>query len=514
MTSETANTPQSPHSSYSIGSNPDRLLDVVLAFNSEVDYVSLLNIILTKMMEITYSDAGTLYIISEGKLHFRILKNNTFQMSKIAGPEDEIALPPIVLNEKNIENVSAYCAIHNEAIIIEDVYEDNRFNFSGPRNYDEMTGYRTRSMLVIPLSTVYDGETEVLGVIQLLNTTNPDTGQPFSYEDIYDPDIIIPLAKIASNTLANLTRIREIHEVFNSFVGVMTQAVDERSQTTKYHTQNVSNYCEAFTKYLSYTFPEDHPLHFSERHKDRLAMAALLHDIGKIATPTHILDKAEKLIDTQLKEIKYRFEIKKHQLHVDLLTGCLTGDNYDEHMAELEFAIDLIEQVNKSSFLSDKDYERINRLASITYADPQGKIIPILTEEDLATLTIRKGTLTPDEWVLMRDHVSATGRLLDRMTFWKYYKGVPKWARDHHEFLDGTGYPNGLRGNDIAVETRIITIMDIFDALTATDRPYRTGMSPDKAVAILKDMAKEGKLNRELVDIFAESRLWEGLMTQ
>lgn len=198
---------------YNFGNNPNKLLDEVLAFNSEEGYAKLLDIIITKMMEITFSDAGTLYILDEGKLHFRILKNKSLGISKIVGSGDADELPPVVLDENNIDNVCAYCAIHNEIIIIEDVYEDQQFNFQGPKNYDKMTGYRTRSMLVLPLLSDWEGEQELLGVIQLLNSTNPETGEPMSYNDIYNSSVEITLSHIAANTLANLTHMREIHQL-------------------------------------------------------------------------------------------------------------------------------------------------------------------------------------------------------------------------------------------------------------------------------------------------------------
>jgi len=507
---------QTEHSNplpHNLGNDPNKLLEVVLAFNREVDYVNLLNIILTKMMEITSSDAGTLYIIDGGKLHFRILKNNTLNFFKIAKPEDEIDLPPIKLDENNIENVSAYCAIHNEVVVIDDVYEDNRFNFSGPKNYDKMTGYRTRSMLVMPLISSWEGDIEVLGVIQLLNATDPSTGAPTPYGDIYNPPIVLALSKIAANTLANLTHMQEIHQLFHSFVAVMTQAVDERSSTTKYHTQNVAAYCTAFAEYLGETFPQDHPFHFDKRHRERLAIAALLHDIGKIITPAHVLDKSSRLLDQQFKEIKYRFEIKKYQLEVSCLTGCITKEDYSASSADLEKALSLIEHVNSSNPLSDEVYEEVLKLADMTYTDTQGNVIPMLNEDDMKALSIRRGTLTKEEMEVMKDHVAVTGRLLDRITFWKYYRGVSKWARDHHEFLDGSGYPSGLNESEIALETCIITMMDIFDALTATDRPYRKGVPPATAVKILQEMAGEGKLHKELVNVFSESRLWERLVS-
>lgn len=491
--------------------NPSHLLDVVLGFNSKADYTSLLSIILSKMMDITFSDAGTLYLIEEDKLHFHIVKNNTIGISQITREKAEIDIPPIKLDNTNINNVSAYCAIHNKTVVVEDVYTDDRFDFYGPKEYDRMTGYRTRSMLVVPLTAGVKEDEEILGVIQLLNATHPGTGMPISFNDNYDLDIVNALAKIAANTLANLIHVKDINLLFHSFVKVMTQAIDERSHSTRYHTQNVSHYCTVFTEYLSTQFPVGHKFHFDENHRDRLSMAALLHDVGKIGTPTRILDKSSRLSSGQMDAIKYRFEIKRYQLKVDKLTGTLSEEDYKGTLSDLEKSLKMIELLNLAKQLTDGEYKVIQKLTKLRYIDSSGNESPMLAEADVEALSIARGNLTSPEWDIMREHVSATGRILDQITFWKYYKDVSSWSKDHHEFLDGTGYPKGLKGDEIATETCIITMMDIFDALTTTDRPYRVSMPPAKAVGVLQKMADEGKLHSELVEVFIKSGLWEGM---
>jgi len=477
-----------------------------LAFNEEVDYVNLLDIILTNMMELTHSDAGTLYILEDDKLYFRILKNKSLGLYQIAKPDAEIDLPPIPLNITTIDNVAAFCAVHNEVVIEEDIYESTQFNFSGPKNYDKLTGYRTRSMLTMPLSSSWEGDQEVLGVIQLLNATDPVTGDAMSYDNSYPPQLVMAVAKIATNTLANLTHMQEIHQLFHSFVAVMTQGVDERSPYTRFHSQNVSKYCSAFAEYMASRHTSGHPYYFSKNHRERLAIAATLHDIGKIITPQYILDKAKRLRNRQIEAIRYRFQIKRLQL--------LLAHSHEDEIRVVDDALNLIEEVNDLNYISDELCERIYEIIKINYEDSAGIIKPILTEDELAALSVQKGTLSPKERAIIQEHVSVTGRLLDKVTFWKYYKGIAKWARDHHEFLDGTGYPQGLYEDEINFETRIITIMDIFDALTADNRPYRKSMPPTRAMEILQEMAKEGKLDKRLVQMFYDSRLWEKLVAK
>ncbi len=484
----------------------EKIFDVVVAFNREQDPVKLLNIILDKMMEITDSDAGTLYMVEDGALHFRIVKNNT--LGSYQSAEEKIDLPPVVLDKDNIVNVCAYSAIKNEIVSIDDVYASDRFNFSGPKKYDKLTGYRSVSFLNIPLTATLGSGNEVLGVIQLINATDPATGQIVPYGDVYDPPILPALSNIAANTLANIMYREEIHQLFNSFVAVMTQAIDERSPYNRHHTQNVSTYCAAFAVYLSVRFPPGHPYYFDGDHLDQLRMAARLHDIGKIITPLEIMDKADRL-GAKLKEIRYRFQLKKHQLDIALLKNEMDEETHRSETDSAAAALSQIETANTAGFLPDERIAALKELSAITYADSAGQNVPLLDEADIESITIQKGTLTAGERAVMQDHVSLTGRLLDKMTFQKYYREVPRWARGHHEFLDGTGYPQGLSGDELSIEMCIITIMDIFDALIATDRPYKKGMPLDRAHKILRDMAAEGKLHKELVELFIESKVWE-----
>jgi len=489
----------------------EKIFEVVLAFNSVSDRPSLLNIILTKMMEITRSDAGTLYIVEDGKLHFRIIQNKSmgvFQSSK-AG---DINLPPIVLDKSNIQNVSAYSALNNEIVLVDDVYAENeRFNLSGPKKYDQMTGYRTRAMLVLPMCTQGTDNDEVLGVIQLMNPSDPVTDGPGVYGNIYEPPIVPALAKIAANTLASLTYVKELQTLLRSFAAVMTQAIDERSPYNNNHTQNVALYCERFAMHLGRIFPKGHAFHFDNSHTERLVLAALLHDIGKIITPLSIMDKADRLGE-RLEAVRYRFELKKCQIEIDWLHKRINNKQYATEKEAVVDAQFLVEYINTVSFLNDEHLENVLKLQSLTYKNTDGAVVPLLDASDMEALSIKKGTLTDSEREVMQQHVTITGRLLDKIPSWKYYGNVPQWARSHHEFLDGTGYPQKLSGDEVPIESCIIAIMDIFDALIANDRPYKRGIPIDKSLKILSEMADDGKLHKELVQLFTESKLWEDMV--
>jgi len=427
-----------------------------MAFNGEANYENLLDIILEKMMELTNSDAGTLYIMEDEKLYFRIMRNNTLKKFLSAG--DRIDLPPIPLTPDNIDNVSSYAAIRNEIVVVDDVYVSERFNFSGPKDYDKITGYRTRSMLVLPLTAYRDDKPKVLGVIQLLNAIDPNTGEPCEYRNVFDPPVIPAIANIASNTLGNLIHLSEIQMLFHSFASAMARAIDERSSYNSNHTTNVTNFAENFAAYLTANYPEGHRLYFDEKRTEEISMAAILHDIGKIITPLEVMDKSDKL-SAKLFDVRYRFQIKKLQLENARLSGKMTEDEYSAQSAELENARNLVEERTNPSYISDEQIEEIKTLSRFTYTNCMGEEAPILEPDDIEALSVRVGTLTAKERDTMQEHVSSTMRILEKASFSKYYANVIEWARSHHEFINGTGYPRGLKAEELPIETRILTIL-------------------------------------------------------
>jgi HD-GYP domain-containing protein (c-di-GMP phosphodiesterase class II) len=487
--------------------DPAKLFDIIIAFRSEKNYLDLLNIILAKMMELTNADAGTLYIVEDGKLHFRIIRNitlNIFQSSR-----DKIELPPITLDPENIANVCAYAAIKNEIHLIDDVYESDEPFAQGPRNYDKLTGYRTCAMLTMPLTATVGDEVEVIGVFQLINPIDEETGLVASFGNIFDPPILPSIANIAANTLANLLHEKEIKDLLYSFVRVMTKAIDERSPYNSNHTNNVAEYCNRFALYLTSRFPDkDHKYYFGENRREQLVMAALLHDIGKIITPLHIMDKPDRLGE-QLEIVKYKSEIKKHQLEVERLSGKITDEEHAAKLTELQESLLLIEEINTAGFIPDDKFERVKKLGGFVYLDNTGQTVPVLTDANIASLSVRRGTLTDEERNIMQEHASVTYRLLENMIFSKNYKNVTDWASGHHEYTDGSGYPNRLSGGDVTTEMSILTMADIYDALTASDRPYKRATPPDKALGILSAMASEGKFPKELAELFTESEAWK-----
>ncbi|MCL2250007.1 MAG: HD domain-containing protein [Oscillospiraceae bacterium] len=489
----------------------EKLFEVALAFSRATSFDDLLGVILAKMMEVTNSDAGALYTLEDNALHFRIIKNNTLGIFQSA--EDTISLPSITLSEDKVEHISAFVAMNNEAVVIDDVYDISNCAFSGPKEYDKITGYKTRSVLVMPLSINWNEKAEVLGVIQLINAIDSETREVIPFGDIHNPPVIPALANLAASALANSLHLKEIQVLFNSFATVMTQTIDKRSSYGRNHSLRVAHLCGAFSQYLRKRFPEDHNYHFNKRREEELFMAAMLHDIGKIVTPINIMDKRDRL-GYRFPALQYRFEIKKHQIENDMLKGVITENAGIVELKQVKNAMQFIEFASTETLLTDKDVAEVEKLAKLTYIDSNGVQTPILEQDDVDALSIRQGTLTDKERKIMQEHVIVTGKLLEDITFSKGYANAPKWASGHHEFLDGTGYPNGLDASEISLETSIITVMDIFEALTAENRPYKKGFSIEKSLTILFEMAESGKLSKDMVELFAESQVWKVIIDE
>ncbi|MCL2171198.1 MAG: HD domain-containing protein, partial [Defluviitaleaceae bacterium] len=332
-------------------------------------------------------------------------------------------------------------------------------------------------------------------------------GEFISYGNMDEQPVIPALANVAANTLSNLFHIQEIRKVFNSFVSAMVRTIDERSKYNSNHTHKVAALCDLFGKHLGKIYPEGHPFHFGERRLEELTMAAMLHDIGKIVTPIHIMDKADRLGE-RLPIVQNKFIMNELVLENNMLKEQISKEDYNAQKTRLDAAFALVGKVNALGFLPDDLAEQVLALADLAFVDKNGETVRLLDDGDIASLSVRKGTLTDAERLIMQEHANTTGRILSNIAFKKYYKNVTAWAQSHHEFLDGTGYPQGLAGDELATEVLIITIMDIFEALTAGDRPYKKAMPPERAFGILNEMAEEGKLHADLVRLFQDSGIW------
>jgi len=348
-------------------------------------------------------------------------------------------------------------------------------------------------------------EGEKLGVLQLINAMDENgVVQAFPGEMIL---VLESLASQAAITIQNVRYIQEIKELFQSFVRTMSTAIDERSPYNGSHTRHMTVYGGRFLDFLNREAEaagETPP--FSPQRREELLMSVWFHDIGKLVIPLEIMDKPARLRPEQHTAFLHRMEVVRLLGKIRALSG---GDVDVEALAqETRDAEALVESVNTAGFLPDEKLAAVEVLSRKTYVDGDGVSQPWITPDEYAMLSIRKGTLSQEEREIMSSHVVQTKKLLSQIRFSPELSHVKEWASSHHELLDGNGYPQHLRGEEIPTEVRIITILDIFDALTADDRPYKPGMPVERALSVLTEMSEEGKLDKELVAQFKESRCW------
>ena len=478
-----------------------KILEMGLLLSSEHDLDRLLEHIFQCMMDLAHCDAGTLYLLDGEELHFRIMRNDT--LGTYSNGNEVPPLPPVPLRR---ENVCAFSLLENRIIRIPDVKNCSEYDFSGPNHYDAMTGYNTRSMLVAPMR---NREGEPIGVIQLINAVDSDDNICEFPEEL--ALVVGSVASQAAITIQNVRYLEEIKELFHSFVQVMSSAVDERTPYNGSHTRHMVEYCDRFLDYLNLQAigaGKEKP--FPPARHEELLMSVWLHDIGKLVTPLEVMNKSARLMPEQYGNFLHRMEVVRLRGEIDFLSGRISAEERDGIIRRSHEAVELINSINSVFFLPDERLAELDALAALTYHDESGQSLPWLTPEEYSMLSIRKGTLTEEEREIMEEHVSITDKLLSQIHFPKNLANVPLWATAHHEFLNGSGYPNHWSGGEIPYEARIITILDVFDALVADDRPYKPGIPVEKALSILHDMVEqEGKLDPELTKLFCQSKCWE-----
>lgn len=473
-----------------------RFLDMCLALTAERDREALLSSILDNAMDIANADAGTLYLLEDDGLHFcrMVTRSLGYRQGGHAAP---ISLPPVPLEEKY---VCSWVALHNEPINVADVHTDTHFDFTGSLRYDAMTGFHTQSMLVVPLS---NDKGEIIGVAQLINAMDAD-GNTVSF----DPEIELLISAISSQAAISITNMKyseQITSLLDSLVGALSTAIDERTPYNANHTRNMVRYASNFLDWLEATGNE---WRFDANRRRTFLLSVWLHDVGKLVVPLEVMDKENRL-GAKTKDVRTRFRFIALLDRMALLDGHIDADELARRNAEREEALAFIERVNCAGFMPDEEIARVEEIAAKTYIDENGEEKPWLTPEERVCLAIRKGTLTAEERAEMESHVVVTGRILEHVNFPKMYAETPRWAAMHHEFLNGRGYPNHLTAESIPREVRLLTIIDIYDALTAVDRPYKPAMPTEKALGILRSMAVEGSLDSELLELFIKSKAWE-----
>ncbi len=505
------------------------LLQVGIALSAERDNDKLLDYILRQVRHIARADAGTLYLLErdaangEQKLRFKITQNDS-------NPQDysEFVMP---LSKKT---VSGYVASTGTVLNLEDVYRipaDREYGFN--ISYDKSTGYRSKSMLTVPMQ---DHKGEILGVIQLINRKverellikTPEDADtcviPFS-KDI-EP-MVLSLASQAAVSLENNLLYQEIETLFEGFVKASVQAIESRDPTTSGHSNRVAVYTVGLAKAVDRAGEGAYAgMHFSREHLKEIRYASLLHDFGKVGVREHVLVKAKKLYPQQMDLVKLRFGyiqkamlygLMKERFEALLKTG---KDEYEsrkgefdrketEYLAEIEKYLQNIVTANEPTVLAEEPARILDEIHGKTFEEQGAQAVPFLTDDEHVKLSIPKGSLDESERKEIESHVTHTFRFLSTIPWTKEMRNIPTIAYGHHEKLDGDGYPRGIHSPEIPVQTRMMTVSDIFDALTASDRPYKRAVPAQKALDILNAEVKEKKLDADLVKVFIEAKIWE-----
>lgn len=473
-----------------------KVLDIGIAFSKEKDKECLLEKILTAAMDMTHCDGGTLYIHNGKALEFKIMITKSTGFYQGGRDGDLVTMPPVPLSPKN---VCACGVIYRQLINIPDVYESPHYDFSGPKNYDAITGYKTISMMVVPME---DDKENVIGVMQLINALDED-GRIIPFRKEYER-ILTSMGSQAAICLVNMNYSQQIQDMLDSFVKVMSTAIDARTPYNANHTKNMVIYADKFISWLN---KQDIEWKFNEQQRRVFLMSVWLHDIGKLVTPQDIMDKQDRLGGNREK-IESRLEKIRLLIKLEYLEGRISEEERDVRLAQQAEACACIEKANNISSLTDELAQQIEEIAGWSYIEEDGRICRWITQAEHEQLLIRNGTLTKGEREVMQEHVVMTQKMLEQMAFGDDYKDVPKWTSQHHEMLNGTGYPFGLKQEEIGREVRLLTILDIFEALTARDRPYKAPMPVKRSLRILHSMADRGELDSGILELFERSRAW------
>jgi len=507
----------------------EQLNDIGASLSKERDINRLLESILVAAKTITSADGGTLYRLTEDRQHlrFEIMRTDSLNILLGGTTGNKIIFSDLPLrNESGAPNsamVAAYAAIHGKTVNIADAYTEAGFDFSGTRKFDQKTGYRSTSFLTVPMK---NHENEVIGVLQLINALDPSTGKtiPFSYED---QRLAESLASQAAIALTNRLLILQLEHLFESFIGLINLAIDEKSPYTGGHCERVPvltmMLAEAASAMGSGPLAD---FHMSDKDRYELKIAGLLHDCGKVTTPVHVVDKATKmqtifdrihLIDTRFEVLKRDAEIDalKRKLAINLLHDAEAGQRID---AELVFRLKTLDDEREflrrsnvgGEAMQSGDQQRVADIgAKYRWRDTSGATVDFLSPEEVENLSIRAGTLTSAERNVINYHIVATIKMLEQLPWPHHLENVPEYAGGHHERMDGKGYPKGLTRDQMSIQARVMGIADIFEALTARDRPYKDSMKLSQAVSILSKFAQNGHIDRDLFDIFIHERIYQ-----
>ena len=526
---------RSPETPVDLFRRLDQLNEIGAALSLEKNLNALLEKILLAVKTITRADGGTLYLVegegSDQVLRFEIMRTASLDVAMGGTTGNPIPFYPVHLfrnGDPNTSMVAAFAALTGQTVNIADAYTEEGFDFSGTRAFDQKTGYRSKSFLTVPMK---NHEGEIIGVLQLINCQDPATGEivPFSPSD---QRLSESLASQAAIALTNRALINQLENLFESFINMINEAIDEKSPYTGGHCQRVPQLTMLLAEAVNDT--GEGPLaDFAMTEKDRyeLRIAGLLHDCGKITTPVHVVDKATKLetIFDRINLVDTRFELLRRDAEIDALTKKLElarapgldeitrRDRTYEIDEELRETLRQVEEDRKflrrcnigAESMSKEEQDRVHQIGlSYKWRDPGGNTANFLTDDELKNLTISRGTLTQEEREIINHHIVSTIKMLEALPWPKHLRNVPEYAGGHHERMDGKGYPRGLARDQMSVQARVMGIADIFEALTAKDRPYKKGKTLSESLHILGKFKLNGHIDPDLFDVFIRRKVY------
>ncbi|KFN42560.1 HD domain-containing phosphohydrolase [Arenimonas oryziterrae] len=482
-----------------------------VALSSERDLASLLERILEAARDFADADGGTLYRVKGETLVFEVLRNDTLGYFMGGKHGKTINFAPLPLYDAdgspNDSMVVAHAALSGQTINIPDAYAADGFDFSGTRAFDQKTGYRSQSFLTVPMK---DHSGAVIGVLQLINAKDHDgVVRAFSHAD---QQLVESLASQAAIVLNNRQLVEQLETLFESLISLVNTAIDEKSPYTGGHCERVP----VLTSLLADAAARntDGPLaDFTMTDADRyeLKIAGLLHDCGKITTPVHVVDKATKLetLFDRIALVDTRFEVLLRDARIAQLTGDIDEAAYADRVKQLLADRERVRTANTGGeFMDEAKVKDIERIADEIWVPHGGVAQKFLSADELENLTIRRGTLTRAEREIINHHIVMTIRLLEALPWPPHLTQVPEYAGGHHERMDGKGYPKGLTREQMSIPARVMGIADIFEALTARDRPYKPGKTLSESLRILGHMKLEGHVDPDLFDIFLRERVY------
>ncbi|MFB8793790.1 MAG: HD domain-containing phosphohydrolase [Microcoleus sp.] len=508
----------------------EKLLDIGAALSSAQDLGGLLNLILSKSREITYSDAGSVYLVDhsdeKSKLLFKVAQN----ASKPGLSFKEFALP---LTDKSL---AGYVAITGQSLNLSDAYDlPPGVPYQLDTSFDRDINYRTCSVMVLPMQ---NRQGETIGVLQLINRktkaetvlTAENAWESTQHYSEWEERIVRSLASQAAISIERNQLQDSIEQLFEGFVKASVQAIEARDPCTYGHSERVAALAVRLSEEVNAVSTGWlRPIYFNDRQIQEIRYASLLHDFGKIGVPEAILTKQKKLYPSQLEIIRHRFALAQRTMEMECVQSkyqyLLSHSAYRKHpsqepecaqcqeIAQLDTKLaeaktglaeywEVLLEANEPHILGSEPLAQLREIARQTYRDIDGAIKPLLSPDEILQLMVSRGSLTVEERSVIESHVTDTYQFLSQIPWTKDLKNVPGIAYGHHEKLDGTGYPLGLKQSEIPIQAQLMTIADIYDALTAGDRPYKRALHTEAAMKILREEAAHDKINSDLLELF------------